>query len=91
MGWTIGVRFPTGVGVFSPRYRVRTSSGVQGVKRLSRESDRLHLVQRLRMYGGIPPLPTRLHGVVLSEAQGNFTFTRIKYLSLYIVKPLPLV
>jgi len=42
------------------------------VKRPEREADsHLHLAPSLRMRRAVPPPPIRLHGVVLSSAQGQ--------------------
>jgi hypothetical protein len=40
----------------------------------ARLTTRARLVSRSGMRGAVPPLPMRLHGMVLSYAQGRFTF-----------------
>jgi hypothetical protein len=72
-GWRTGVRFPTGVGIFSLRHRIQTRSGTHPASypmgtgglfprvqsgRGVKLTTHLHLVPRLRMREAIPPLPS---------------------------------
>jgi hypothetical protein len=78
MGWTTGVRFPTGAWIFlfatafRPALR-HTQPPIQwGVK----VPTHLHLVPRLRMLEDIPPLPQYVFMAWYLFKHGeNFTFT----------------
>jgi hypothetical protein len=56
-----------------------TQPPIQWVSGPGHEADHSLLVPKLRMRGAIPPPPTRLHWVVISEAQGQFLLYYINY------------